>query len=44
MDNRPQVIDEADTPWTVALLAMVLAWSVVGYSAIFQVALLTRWP
>jgi hypothetical protein len=44
MDNRPQVIDEADTPWTVALLAMVLAWSVVGCSAIFQVALLTRWP
>jgi hypothetical protein len=44
MDNRQQVVDEADMPWTVALLAMVLAWSVVGCTEIFQVALLTRSP
>jgi hypothetical protein len=44
MDNRPYVVDEADTPLTVALFAMVFVWSVVGSSAVFQVALLTRWP
>jgi hypothetical protein len=44
MDNRPYVVDDADTPFTVALLAMVLVWSLVGCSAIFHVAALTYWP
>jgi hypothetical protein len=36
MDNRPQVVDEADTPWTVALLAMVLAGVLLAVLRFFK--------
>ena len=44
MDKRPYLTDDTDTPFTVALLAMVLVWGLVGCSAIFRIAAFTHWP
>ena len=44
MDKTTYFTTDPDTPFTMALLIMVLVWGLVGSSAIFHIAALTHWP